>query len=232
MISFKKKLLAGLLSGAILFTGGLAMNDVQAAEKTAKNVQQTDVKERHERPQLTEEQINEAAKNLATKYGVNQNEVATALKNRVHFGDIEHAAVLAKLSGKSFSEVLAMKCDWWEVAEKLGVTHEQFEALMKEEMISDLAKDSNLDKKTVESFLNDNYDPHDIFMAGIIAKESGKNAKTVMSKRKINNTWDDVAKEFNVDLHKVMEKYHEPKGKMRGENSENQDTADKDNRRF
>ncbi len=216
MISFKKKLVAGLLSGALLFTGGLAINDAQAAEKPAKNIHQTDNRDHHERPQLTEEQINETAKNLAAKYGVSQTEIATALKNNAHFGDIEHAAMLAKISGRSFSEVLAMKCDWWQVAEKLGVTPEQFDAFMKEEMLARLVEESSLDKKTVEGLLNENYAPHDILIAGAIAKESGKNVKTVIAKRKVNNTWEDVAKEFNVDFQKIMQNFHGPKGGMHG----------------
>ena len=225
MTSFKKKLIAGLMSGAILFTGGLAVNGVQAAERPTKNVQQTDMKKQHERPQMTEAQINETAKNLTAMYGVNQSEVATALKNHVHFGDIEHAAILAKLSGKSFSEVLAMKCDWWQVAEKLGVTQEQYDTLMKEQMTNRLVEDSKLDKKTVESLLNDNYDPRDIHIAGIIASESGKNVKTILAKRKINNRWSDVAKEFNVDFKKIMGKHHGPRGEESEEN-------DNDSRRF
>ena len=225
MTSFKKKLIAGLLSGAILFTGGLAMNDVQAAERPTKNVQQTDTKKHRERPQMTEAQINEAAKNLADMYGVSQAEVATALKDHVHFGDIEQAAMLSKISGKSFSAVLAMKCDWWQVAEKLGVTQEKYDALMKEQMTNRLVEDSKLDKKTVESLLNDNYDPRDIHIAGIIANESGKNVKTILAKRKINNSWKDVAQEFNVDFKKIMGKHHGPR-------DESAEEDDNDNRRF
>lgn len=199
MTKITKKILAGILSGALLLTGGFAMSE--AADSNRPPI-------RHERPQLSDEQIANSAKEIADYYGVNQAEVAAALKNNVHFGDIKTAATLAKISGKSFSEVLAMKCDWQQVAEKLGVTHEQFDSYMKTEMLNGLAQSSKLDKKTVEKLLKDNYDPRDIQIAGLIANESGKNVKTVLEKRKINNDWREVAKEFNVDLKKVFGEHH------------------------
>ena len=204
MNSIKKKILAGILSGAMILTGGF-LAPVQAAENPDAQQQL----QRHERRQMTDEQINEFAKKFADAYGVEQAEVADALKNRIHFDDIKNAAVLAKLSGKSFSEVLAMKTDWRQVAEKLGVTREQVENLMRAEMISGIAQRSKLDAKTVESLLKEKYHPDDITVAGIIANASGKNVKSVLAKRKLNNTWDDVAKEFGVDLQKLINPQHE-----------------------
>ncbi len=201
-MSLKNKILAGLLSGAIIFTGGIALNPIQAAPAATDQQQE---RPRHERPQMSDEQRAEFAKKIADHYGVNQYEVEAALKNHVHFEDIKIAAKLAKLSGKSFSEVLAMKTDWRQVAEKLGLTHQQIEDYTRTERLEELAQRSKLDKKTVESLLNDNYDPHDIIIAGLIANASGKNVKNVLSKRKINNTWEDVAKEFKVDLNKLRD---------------------------
>jgi hypothetical protein len=209
MTNLKKKLLAGVLSGAIIFTGGLTFNSVQAADNF-ENHQQKLERHHHERPQMTDEQRSKFIKEFADYYGVNQAEVEAAFKNRVHFEDLKNAAVLAKLSGKSFSEVLEMKSDWRQVAEKLGVSREQFEAFMKNEMLDGLAKHSKLDKKTVESLLKDNYNPHDITIAGLIANESGKSVKNVIAKKKINNNWEDVAKEFNIDLKKFINFEHGP----------------------
>ena len=201
-MGIKKKILAGILSGALILGGGFAVNYVQANEPPAP--EQQEFKGRPHRPEMTEEQINQYAKDLAEYYGLNQSEIATALKNHVHFEDIRQAATLAKISNKSFSEVLAMKVDWHQVAEKLGVTREQYETFMKDEMLAGLAEHSKLDKKTVESLLKENYNPHDISIAGQIANASGKNVKAVLAKRNINNDWDAVAKEFGVDLKKIM----------------------------
>lgn len=200
-MSLRNKVLAGILSGAIIFTGGIALNPVQAAPFENEQQQESP---RHERHKMSDEQIGKFANDIAEKYNVNSSEVEAALKSGVQFKDVKIAALLAKMSGKSFSEVLEMRSDWKQVAEKLGITHEQIGEFMKAEMIEDLAKNSKLDAKTVESLLKDRYDPMDITFAGLIANASGKNVKSVLSKRKINNTWEDVAKEFNVDLKKIM----------------------------
>lgn len=210
MNTFTKKIIAGILSGAIIFTGGF-LSFAQAAGNSENRPQQ-----RQEHHQFSDEQINEFAKAVADNYGVSQAEVEAALRNRTHFEDIRTAAALAKLSGKSFSEVLAMKVDWRQVAEKLGVTSQQFEEFMKAEMLEGLAKRSKLDAKTVESLLKERYNPHDITIAGLIANASGKNVKTVLSKRKINNNWEDIAKELNVDLNKLMDSERGRGGPGRG----------------
>lgn len=204
MNSLKKKILAGLLSGAIIFTGGLAINSAQAAENSTN--QQRVERQHRERPQMSEEQRSQRIKEFAEHYGVNQSEVEAALKNHTDFRDLQQAAILAKLSDKSFSEVLAMKTDWRQVAEKLGVKREQVETFMKSEMLEGLAKNSKLDAKTVESLLKEKYSPRDITIAGRIANSSGKNVKAVIAKKKINNNWEDVAKEFNVDFSKINER--------------------------
>ena len=56
-------------------------------------------------------------------------------------------------------------------------------------------------------FLKDGYNPHDIVIAGKIAKDSNKNVKNVLAKKKINNKWSDVAKEFAVDIKDIIPKH-------------------------
>ena len=195
-MSIKKKILAGLLSGALLFAGGQAFaappempDDNTWQEQEAAN-------------------IGGWAKYLSGRYGVDSAQVETALNNGVHIEDVKQAAVLAKLSGKSFSDVLAMKVDWFQVADKLGVTREQIGEFYEQERIEYFAKMADTDAKTFSSLLKDGYNPHDIMIAGRIAKESKKNIKSVLEKRKINNTWEDVAKSFGVDLKKLMPPDH------------------------
>ena len=126
------------------------------------------------------------------------------MRDGVHIGDIRQAAVLSKLSGKNFSDVLAMKVDWPQIADKLGVTREQFMEFFKQERDEHFAKMADTDVKTFKALLKDGYHPHDITIAGKIAKAAGKDIKSVLSKRKINNTWDDVAKSYGVDMKKIM----------------------------
>ena len=197
-MNIKKTLLAGLLGGALLLSGSQVFaappempdnDDRSWQEEEAKN-------------------IGGWAKYLSDKYGVDSAQVETALNNGVHIEDVRHAAVLAKLSNRSFSDVLAMKVDWFQVAEKLGVTHKQIRDFYEQERTEHFAQLAELDIKTFNNLLKDGYKPHDIMVAGKIAKVSGKNIKNVLDKRKINNTWEDVAKSFGVDIKKYMPPDH------------------------
>lgn len=193
MRNFSKKILAGLLGGALLFTGVQTF----AAPDTAPD---KDAPRHMERVR----DDGKLAKHLSEKYGVDSAQVESALKDGVHIEDVRTAAILAKLSGKSFSEVLAMKVDWPQVAQQLGVSREQFKNFIEQERHEALAKRTGLDVNTLKSLLKDGYDPRDIDIAAKIAKASGKSVKSVLEKRKINNTWEDVAKSFGVDMKQIM----------------------------
>ncbi len=193
MRNFSKKIIAGLLGGALLFTGVQTF----AAPDTAPDKDAP-------RHMMKVRDDGKLAKHLSEKYGVDAAQVESALKDGVHIEDVKTAAVLAKLSGKSFSEVLTMKVDWPQVAEKLGISREEVKKFLEQERDEALAKRTGLDVNTLQSLIKDGYDPRDIDIAAKIAKASGKNVKTVLEKRKINNTWEDVAKSFGVDIKKIM----------------------------
>ncbi|MBR2519081.1 MAG: hypothetical protein IKE46_04760 [Selenomonadaceae bacterium] len=191
-MNLKKKFLAAVLGGAMLFSGSQALANPAEFQHMPMNQEQI------------AENISGWVNHLSAEYGVDSAQVEQALKNGVHIRDVQYAAIISKLSGKSFSEVLAMKMDWLQVAKKLGVTREQFENFYREKMSEKLAQDAFTDVKTVQSLIKDGYNPQDIIIAGKIANAAGKDIKSVLSKRKINNTWIDVAKSFGVDAHKFM----------------------------
>ena len=198
MMNFKRKFLATVLGSALLLTGTQVF-----AQPTMPLPAPT-----HMPMHMNQEQVAKHAdgwaKYLSEKYGVDSAQVKEALTRGVNFRDVQFASMLAKLSGKSFADVLAMKVDWAQVAEKLGVTREQMADFQRQQMDEMLALGSGVDVKIVKSLLNDGYAPQDIMIAGKIAQAAGKDVKAVLSKRKINNTWDDVAKSFGVDMKKIM----------------------------
>ena len=199
-MNFKKNLLIGLLGGALILTGG----SVNAAP------------EMPEPDEMFQEEsaapVGGWTKYFSEKYGVDSAQLEKAFKDGVPMPDIRNAAVLSKLSGKNFSDVLAMKVDWPQVAEKLGVTEKQVKEYFQQEREEFFAKKANVDVKTLRALLKDGYHPHDIAVAAAIAKASGKDIKSVLGKRKINNTWDDVAKSYSVDMKKIMPPDHPPVG--------------------
>ena len=194
-MSIKKKILAGLLGGALLLTGGQAF--ATPPEMPDDNAWQEEA----------QANISGWAKFISTRYGLSGAEVEEALNNGVHIEDVRRAAVLAKLSGKSFSEVLAMKVDWPQVAQKLGITREQVIEFFWNERNETFAERIGVDAKTFQNLLKEGYGIRDICAAGIIAKHSGKNIKTVIEKRRINNTWQDVAKSFGVDWKSIIPQF-------------------------
>ena len=201
-MNFKKKFLVGLLSGAIFFASGVvnAAPEMPEQDKVWQEATKID--------------FGDWKKYFSEKYGIDSAQLEKALQDGAHMQDIRHAAILSKLSGKSFSDVLAMKVGWSQVAEKLGVTREQMKEFFQQEREEIFSKKTGLDVKTLRALLKDGYRPHDIAVVAAIAKESGKDVKSVLSKRKINNTWDDVAKSFGVDLKKIIPPGHPPVGQQ------------------
>ena len=198
MTDFKKKLFAGILGSALLLTGSQAFARPMPPPPVHMNQEQMS------------ENISGWVKHLSEVYGVDKAQIESALTRGVHIHDVQQALILSKLSGKNFSDVLAMKVDWPQVAEKLGVKREQVEEFHRQQMLEMLAHNSGVDTKTAESLLKDGYKPKDITIAGKIAQAAGKDIKSVLGKRKINNTWSDVAKSFGVDIRKFMPKHEQP----------------------
>ncbi|MCR5833267.1 MAG: hypothetical protein K6G55_01225 [Selenomonadaceae bacterium] len=194
MRNLKRNILAGILSGALIFTGAQAFA----------NPPEMPPESEEEWQEESEKNIGEWAKHLSEEYGVDSAQVEQAFNNHVHIGDIRMAAVLSKLSGKSFSEVLAMKVGWYQVAEKLGVSDEQIRTFMDKERDERFAERVGVDTNTLQSLMKDGYNPHDIGIAGAIAKAANKDIKTVLKKRTINNTWREVAESFGVDMRDIM----------------------------
>ena len=201
MTGFKKKILSAVFGSALLLTGAQVF--AQPPELPQWNAE--------EKEHYVAEHIDGWATHLSEQYGVDSAQVKAALTRGVHIKDVQYAAILSKISGKSFADVLAMKTDWRQVAEKLGVTREQIDEFHRQQMTEMLAKNSGVDVGTVKSLLKDGYQPRDIMIAGKIATAAGKDIKSVLGKRKINNTWGDVAKSFGVDAKKIMPPPPEPR---------------------
>ena len=186
-----KKFFAGLIAGMLIFAG--------VGEVSARSA-----------PIQTDSEI--WARGTAEWYGVNEKEILNAVKAGKHFKDIEFAALLSKISGKSFTQVLSMKNDWRDVMKKLNITPEKYDAACKELMIKGLAAESELPESTVKNLLDNHYHPLDIKIAGRLAKASGKDVQEILDSKKINQRWADVAEQLNVDknLAEAEEKNEEP----------------------
>ena len=210
-----KKMLAGMVAGAVLLAGGVTC--VQAAQDRGNTEQMAGRQGFHQPPQMDKEKI---AEKIAGTFQVSKDEVLNALNSREDFHNVGQAAMLAKLSGKSFGDVMAMKTKdnrWRDVQDSLGITREQIRNEMDSLSAARIAEHGNVDLAAAKALLKNGYAAQDIEMAGILAKESGKTLQAVLDMKKINNRWTDVAKSLGVDakkLHKNWQGHGGPNGMM------------------
>ena len=185
MKSIKKNILSGLISAVILTNGAFVVYAADNSEETP--------------PPSPKINLTEMAKDIATQYDVNENEVLAALKEERSLDDIYYAAIFSKVSGKSFRQVFAMKSDWFDVMQALGITKEKYDQTVLELMRKDISKRGEVNESTVRKLLDEHYHPRDIIIAGRLAKASKKDIQTVLDMKKINKRWIDIADELKVD---------------------------------
>ena len=219
MKAMKKKFIAGIVAGAVLTGIGFSTMNVKAAENTEKPDNPPQMQKgrmpQHPQPKMS---ADEAAKRIHETFGTDEKEVKEAVTEGRDFRDIGQAAMLAKISEKSFQDVLAMKTEgknWQEVAKSLGVTREQVGEQMRLMQAMHIGQKGDVDKDTALSLLKNGYEPRDIERAGILAKTAGKDIQSVLDMKKINNKWTDIAAQLGVNPN-IFRPEKGPRG-MRGD---------------
>ena len=131
MTATKKRLLSGMLVGAVLLAGTISYAGAAAAQDNGQANARMERRDNMRPGQMPQLDASKIAKHVAEQFGVKESEVLAALNDKRNFRDITYTAILAKISGKSFSDVLAMKSKdnhWRDVQKSLGVTKEQVRA--------------------------------------------------------------------------------------------------------
>ncbi|WP_295631512.1 Tat pathway signal sequence domain protein [uncultured Mitsuokella sp.] len=204
------KMIAGIVAGLVLTAGGFG---VLSAQSQSQDGAQHRMFAKGERPdgQMPQMDASEAAKHIAETFGVDESQVKNAIENKKDFRNIGQAAMIAKVSGKSFDEVMALKTDdknWRDIGESLGVTREKVEEVRQSMTAQHLSQDGDIDESKALSLLKKGYEPRDIECAAALAKASDKDIQSVLDRKKINNRWGDVAKELGVDANVLPKKFH------------------------
>lgn len=206
----QRKMIAGIVAGLVLPAGGFG---VLSAQSQSQDGAQHRMFAKGERPdgQMPQMDASEAAKHIAETFGVDESQVKNAIENKKDFRDIGQAAMIAKVSGKSFDEVMALKTDdknWRDIGESLGVTREKVEEVRQSMTAQHLSQDGDIDESKALSLLKKGYEPRDIECTAALVKASGKDIQSVLDRKKINNRWGDVAKELGVDANVLPKKFH------------------------
>lgn len=211
MNKLSRKVIAGLLVGAVITAGGMAYAavDNQAQMSPPRGEMRGGMHNRQAPPHQEE-----AVARMAEYFGLSQAEIKSALQNGTDFRSVGQAAMLAKISGKSFGDVMALKTDgnkWSDVTKSLGVTREQIKREMDNMLADRIVKHCHIDKAVATKLIQNGYEGRDIEMAAKIAQACGKDVQTVLNMKKINNRWPDVAKECGVDA-KILRPAHNGRG--------------------
>lgn len=204
IFSHRKRIIAGVIAGAFLL--GIGLNGVQTAADAAQyNVgraaaKQVETQAMPERPPF-ELNPERAAQHIHDQFGVDKGEVQAALAEHRDFRDVGQAAMLAKISGKSFASVLSLKTNqntWEDVGKQIGVTRQQVRAQLNGMLAQRISQAGNISTERATELLDNGYCGYDIAMAGKLANASGEDIQSVLDRKKINNRWEDVAEELGL----------------------------------
>lgn len=196
--------MAALLAATFLVGGLAVLPTVQAADGADRPA----IEQRHK---LNPEQM---AERMATTFSLSKDQVLQYYNNGTSFKDIRHAAFLAKAGNLSLDIVLQAKTDsnsWRDVAQTLNISPQQIKAARIDLQANHLTK-AGLDKQAAVALLDQGYHPRDIACANQLAKDTGNAILDVLSYKKINNTWQDVATTLGVSPDQFKQEMKNLKG--------------------
>lgn len=205
-----KRIAIGMITGAVILCGAIGTYNSAAHAAIHRGPHNAEnVPPRHM-------DSSKVAEHISEQFGVDKSQVQKYLESgNCDPRDLMEGAMIAKLSGKSFDDVLSAKNDktrWSEVAEKFGVNKDQIREAHDDMMAEGLSRNGSISKSDALKLLKDGYRPDDLSVASQIAKSSGKSIKDVLSMKKLNNSWRDVAKSLGVSDNLVHERHGGPRG--------------------
>ena len=188
-----KKMVLGLIVAAFIVAGIASPLVVQATE-----IDGFGSPGFHHR-QLEPDKI---AEKIADIFGVDKEEVLKYHDQGVSFIDLSRASFLSKAGSQPLKIVMASKTydnTWKDVANSLGITKEQKKATRNDIASTMLDKKLHIAKQTSLQLMQQGFRARDIAVTNELAKATGKPLDEILSMRKINNTWHDVAETLGVD---------------------------------
>lgn len=204
-----KKTLSIALAGAFLLTGAAAYKMPGLSSAAPYQMQHSDKTPWHMNKMFNETNFAQA---IATEYSVKQADVEKALQNGWRPFDIQRAAFIAYAADKSLNDVLSARdkaSSWREVDEKYELTPEKHDQAMRQLHCKRIAATTGVTEKKLNALIDDGYYMHDIAMAALIAKEANRSIDDVISQKKINNSWFDIAESFGIDADDLSDKMYQ-----------------------
>jgi hypothetical protein len=199
--TFKSKVLAKkaivlALAGAFIVTGiGITQLPQSVALAATQKLEQKDQRQAYYfNPEIM-------AQNIQDCFGIDKQALLDYNKQGWKMHDLNKAALIAYASEKPISDILNAKTmtnDWKDVGESFGVTREKMHTVMQTMMSKKMAANLDVNSDVINSFLSQGYHPRDIAMAVTLSKHSDKTIDEVITMKKINNRWSDVATSLGI----------------------------------
>ena len=125
------------------------------------------------------------------KYEIPEEQVQTLLERGIRFGEIDQAALLSCLSGKSLEEILAMRKEdpWGVIKKKLGLTPASYEKAYLLHRADRLHRFYGMEKERAFALLSEGYPNHWIRLAYLLEKHSGQKMEVIIHSRKKAERW-------------------------------------------
>lgn len=145
---------------------------------------------------------------IVDTYGIDEETVLKYYNEGWHPRAIEQGCLIADLSGQSLDTIMETKAkglSWHEVAASVNVSQDNIANARFKSFAKDFAVRHDMNEFTARRLLEDGYHPEDIAAANAIAKRSDTPIYKVLSLRKINNTWQDVAQEVGLSPHEARD---------------------------
>jgi len=206
----KKKAIILAMAGAFAATGIAAplMQTVSASAKTTAKAEQTQAQQQVQPPKMTDEMATQAA----AKLGIDKQLLIDFQNKGNNIRDLHMAMVVADASQHTLTEVLTAKINgssWPDLCKSYNLDESKLHQIEQDHMAKKLATEISVKEDTIKLLLGNGYQPQDIVMASILADKSNKDIQSVLDLKKINNRWQDVAKNLNVsdsDIQAALQK--------------------------
>lgn len=209
MTKVGKRIAIGMITGAVILCGAIGTYNAAAHAEADRG--------RHHTENMPPRRMDSSklAEHISDQCGVDKAQVQKYLESgSCDPIDLMEGAIIAKLSNKSFDDVLAAKTAntrWSDVAEKFGVSRDDIRNAHDEMMADGLARNGAISKSDALKLLKDGYHPEDLSIASEIAKSSGKSISDVLSMKKLNNSWWDVAQSLGVSENSIHMRHGGPR---------------------
>ncbi|MDL2280277.1 hypothetical protein LJC10_00290 [Selenomonadales bacterium OttesenSCG-928-I06] len=206
MNNFSTKKISKVLSLLVVFAFLFSLVGM-TADIQAKNKETTNPPMKREIKDPPVYNIDQASERLANMFEVDKSTILNYCVEGYKVRELYIIGIITKASGRSFKEVMALKTpdnNFFTIAKELGVSQEDAISISEELSLEEVVEYLQIDRAVFDNLVAENYRYRDIVLAGIVSKHAKKPISEIVLLKKINNTWFEVAADFNITVNGLL----------------------------